>query len=138
MPTKVNGMQRYWPKVRALPNGCWLWTGRIDRDGYGRIGGKLAHRVGYERLIGPIPDGLTIDHLCRNRPCVYPAHLEPVSQRVNTLRGVSPSAVNARKTHCSAGHGFDERNTYLHSRRRACRQCNSEAARRYEERRKVA
>src|SRR6266496_2265386 len=88
---------RFWAKVDRSggSRACWLWTGKTGRDGYGRIGlggrGALvrvrAHRFAYELLIGPIPDGLQIDHLCRVRHCVNPAHLEPVTQRENILRG---------------------------------------------------
>ena len=95
--------------------GCWLWTGPRNNHGYGQISikingkrvVKLAHRVSYEMFIGLIQDGLTIDHLCRNPPCINPDHLEVVSMRINTLRGVAPSAQNARKTHCPNGHPYD-------------------------------
>jgi hypothetical protein len=108
---------------------CWTWTGNRCRKGYGRIkiGGnqKQAHRVAYEFFVGPIPCGLTIDHLCRNRGCVRPNHLEPVTGRENTLRGVAPSAMNAVKTHCVNGHPFDEANTYWWGGGawRSCRAC---------------
>jgi len=81
---------RFWAKVRVLPNGCWEWMGAC-RGGYGRfhVGNRnaLAHRVAYEALVGPMPDGLQPDHLCRNRPCVNTAHLEPVTNAVNCRRG---------------------------------------------------
>lgn len=87
--------------------GCWVWAGTIDRHtGYGKVAHEWAHRAVYRFLRGDIPEGLTIDHLCRNRPCVNPDHLEPVPQRVNALRGVSFSAVNAAKTHCPQGHEY--------------------------------
>lgn len=107
---------------------CWLWRGEL-RKGYGRVlfgGGRLsAHRVVYEMEVGPIPEGLVIDHLCRNHACVNPEHMEPVTQRVNVLRGVAPAAANARKTHCLRGHAFDDENTYpVRVGGRGCRACD--------------
>lgn len=123
----------FWNKVEPEPmTGCWLWNGSIN-NGYGRVwlGGKaplLVHRVAYSVLVGPIPEGLTIDHLCRQPSCVNPAHLEPVTQRENLLRGETIAAHNARKTHCSRGHEFTPENTALRKDKngclcRRCRQC---------------
>lgn len=108
--------------------GCWEWQGAINvSGGYAmvHVGGRLlrAHRYSYERFVGPIPDGLTIDHLCRNPPCINPAHLEPVTQQVNNLRGETPSGLNARKTHCPQGHAYDAENTFRAYGRRYCRAC---------------
>lgn len=115
---------------------CWLWTASRDRYGYGqvRIGGKQkrAHRVAYELLVGPIPSGLQVDHLCRVRHCVNPAHMELVTSRVNTLRGQSLQAINAQKTHCKRGHEFTPANTQIYGTWRRCRACWS--ARRNEKR----
>lgn len=116
--------------------GCLIWQGMHDPDGYGRRNGAnhpagiKAHRQVYWDEIGPIPDGLTIDHLCRNRSCVNPDHLEPVTMRENTMRGMGFSAVNARKTHCPKGHPYDEANTYYFGRNRQCRACRREFGRR--------
>lgn len=95
-------------RVEKQPNGCWQWTGSDNGLGYGQLmcDGRLqvVHRVAYEQIVGPIPNGLTLDHLCRNTRCVNPSHLEPVSMKENILRGYGPSAVSARKTHCKYGH----------------------------------
>lgn len=94
---------------------CWLWTGAKQSDGYGVVGHEnkiyLAHRKIYEILVGKIPEGLELDHKCRNRSCVNPAHLEPVTHKENVLRGKSPSAKNSIKTHCNNGHKFTDENT---------------------------
>jgi hypothetical protein len=108
---------------------CWPYPGYRHRDtGYGHAQwkGRLtqAHRASYEMLIGPIPDGLEIDHLCRNRPCCNPWHMEPVTQRVNLLRGESPAARQARQTHCIHGHLLSGDNLWIDGRgRRHCQDC---------------
>jgi len=110
---------------------CWIWTGRINVDGYGTLGSRYAHRVVYEELVGEIPDGLHLDHLCRVRSCVRPLHLEPVTQRENTLRGQNFCAVKARQTHCIHGHEFTPANTYVRTNgTRQCRTCRAETQRR--------
>ena len=95
--------------------GCWEWTGAKGRCGYGHmnINGvtRVAHRIGYELLVGQIPGGMTLDHLCRNRACVRPDHLSPATHRDNTLRGDGPTAQNSRKTHCPRGHEYTSENT---------------------------
>lgn len=116
-------------RIEKLATGCWRWTGRLCRDGYGRIGAASAHRVYYELIKGSVAPGLTLDHLCRNRWCVNPDHLEPVSNRDNILRGESFSAVNARKTHCQKGHPFTPETTYLKKNgHRTCKTCHKETA----------
>lgn len=85
-------------------SGCWEWIGTLSSEGYGRFEKDLAHRVSYRRSVGPIPEGLQLDHLCRNRRCVNPEHLEPVTGRINTLRGETLPAMNAAKTECIHGH----------------------------------
>lgn len=104
---------------------CWLWTASIHPTGYGQFQLGRAHRVAYELRNGPIPDGLTLDHLCRVRNCVNPDHLEPVTRKVNILRGMGLSAQRARQTHCTRGHPFDEANTHIRPNgTRRCRACD--------------
>lgn len=115
-------------RVEKASTGCWLWTGHINQDGYGRIcrGGesKSAHRTSYEVFRGPIPDGLVLDHLCRVRHCVNPDHLEPVSIAENIRRGEGVAVQHAAKTHCVHGHEFTPENTLTHhSGSRGCRAC---------------
>lgn len=131
-PRKLTVLERFEAKYIPEPNsGCWLWDAAYGRDGYGRfwVAGKMecAHRWVYEHYIGLIPDGLQLDHLCRVPSCVNPYHLEPVTSQENTLRGVSPPAVNLDKTHCIRGHEFTVENTRIHSRGwRICRSCDRE------------
>lgn len=122
--------EKFWARVeREVPDGCWQWTGAKNRDGYGNVrrAGRVAsaHVVAFQLLVGPVPEGLEIDHLCRNRACVNPAHLEPVPHRTNVLRGDAPPAANARKTHCIRGHNLtDPANVYnMPSGGRRCRVC---------------
>ena len=120
-----------------LTTKCWNWILKIDKDGYGQIKmgsrtlnnrrTKHAHRVSYEAFIGAIPVGMTIDHLCRNRKCVNPVHLEVVTIRENTLRGTGCSANNATKTHCPKGHelsGINLTPAYLKRGKRVCLICS--------------
>lgn len=112
----VDAEARFWPKVdKDAPNGCWEWTAYRLPKGYGQFTDGLgrqirAHRFAYELLVGPIPEGLVIDHLCRNRACVNPAHLEPVTNHENILRG---TRVGTRATHCRNGHERTPENTRL-------------------------
>lgn len=114
---------------------CWIWIHQPDSDGYGRfwLSSKnlLAHRVIYELLRKPIPRGLELDHLCRNRICVNPDHLEPVTCQVNLLRGQTHAAKNAQKTYCSKGHELKDSNLYLRKTGRSCRTCHRERMRRF-------
>ena len=122
-------LEEFWSKVDR-GDGCWLWQGRIAPNGYGRFshGGKdlYAHRVAYELAGGVIPSGLQIDHLCRVRHCVNPAHLEAVTQRENLLRGEGLTAQNARAGVCKHGHEFTPENTYYRPDRpgRICVKCS--------------
>lgn len=104
---------------------CWWWVGILMPNGYGRLAGCYAHRIAYELHVGRIPADFTVDHLCRNRRCVNPDHLEAVSKRDNTLRGIGAPAINAAKTHCIHGHEFNAANTKVkQSGARDCRECD--------------
>jgi len=144
---KIDLRERFEAKVSVdVASGCWNWTGaRHMRTGYGSIRVYIdgvaksdsAHRVAHQLFKGPIPDGLQIDHLCRNRRCVNPDHLEAVTCRVNILRGTSFQAINAAKTECIRGHAFDATNTYIYAAgKRYCRECRRVAWRRWDARRK--
>jgi len=125
------------PIVRPELGPCWIWNGSLTRDGYGKIkrsshigGITLAHKVPWEALHGEVPPGLQLDHLCRVRHCVNPAHLEMVTPRVNNERSFSPSALNAKKTHCQNGHVLTLDNTYIYkSGARNCKICKGELRR---------
>lgn len=122
---------RLWAHVDKTDS-CWFWTGLLNHAGYGRVWNdgavRLAHRVAYELVVGPIPSGLTLDHLCRTRRCVNPTHLEPVTQRENTRRGNTISNRNAAKTHCVNGHPFDDKNTArTQGGHRRCRRCHADS-----------
>lgn len=129
-------LDRFAEKIALTDSGCIEWIASHNGVGYGtlttnRYGGKvLAHRWSYEYHVGPIPAGLELDHLCRNRACVNPEHLEPVSHRVNTLRGTAPTAVNAAKTHCLRGHPFSGDNLHITPKgKRECRACHRDRER---------
>lgn len=117
----------------ATLEGCWHWLSTLTESGYGlfgesrETGGSVlvrAHRYSYEMYVGPIPEGLELDHLCRMRACVNPEHLEVVTQRVNTLRGIGVSAAHAVKTHCPRNHPYDSENTKIGTNgARLCRKC---------------
>ena len=137
-PTRVNGAtslpmpDRFWSKVdRTDQDGCWPWLAYTNGDGYGvfNIDNRTpvrAHRVAYELLVGPIPDGLTLDHLCRNWACCNPAHLEPVPNRTNVLRGIGKTAANAAKSVCKRGHPFAGENLHItEDGKRRCRACHA-------------
>lgn len=129
-------MQRFWSKVELskTTDPCWLWTGCLANKRrvlkYGRFQNKgravAAHRFAFEDIAGPIPENLTLDHLCKNTLCVNPWHLEPVTRGVNVLRGQAPPAQNARKQTCPRGHPYSGDNLYERPSRpgyKLCRAC---------------
>ena len=131
LPPKVTtpGVEeRFWSRVERTET-CWWWRGTVSCYGYGAFapgrGRNIrAHKFAWESTNGPVPDGLVLDHLCRNRACCNPEHLEPVTPRVNSLRGIGPSAINSRKTECVNGHRFTPANTRVDADgRRNCRTC---------------
>lgn len=147
----IDPVASFWTRVTKTAT-CWPWTGYIDKGGYGYFGSRRAHRYSYELHFGPIPAGLYLDHLCHSRDltcragdncphrrCVNPAHLEAVTPRENTVRGLSAAGLNAFKTHCLRGHEFTPENTYVikptelqPSGARGCRECRRAARARYE------
>lgn len=123
--------ERFWSKVRQDPSGCWIWRGSRNSNGYGRfrVAGRkeYAHRVSYAALVGDLPPwtptGLQCDHLCRNRACVRPEHLELVAPRENLLRGDTLAASHAARTHCPLGHALEGENLVPSALRRGKREC---------------
>lgn len=128
---KRTEFRRFMEKVSIAGDECWPWEGSMRANGYGRFGEptKLAHRMSYEYFRGEIPDDLQLDHLCRNRGCINPWHLEPVTPRENLLRGQTKAAENAAKTHCPQGHPYDERSVRKNGSRR-CLECHRQHERR--------
>lgn len=139
MPPGTPYIDRLMAKVdKGGLNGCWLWTASLSQGtGYGQVRDqhgrtKGAHRAVYELLVGPIPEGLELDHLCCVRSCVNPAHLEPVTRVENVRRAarqMSEVSHNGSKTHCPKGHEYTPENTYKKVRpdggtRRTCRTCD--------------
>ena len=121
-------LQRLLDGMHEDGSGCWHWTRAKQSRGYGTIKidsahTALTHRLAWELLNGPVPDNLTLDHLCRTRGCCNPDHLEAVPSRVNTLRGVGPTATNARRTRCTHGHLLTPPNVLMRGNRRQCLTC---------------
>lgn len=129
--------ERFWSKIQVdHETGCWLWTASKATGGYAGFqttdGSRRGHRVAYETLVGPVPTGLCLDHLCRVRHCVNPGHLEPVTNRENILRGRAPQAQNAVKSECIRGHALVAGNLVPSGARsgsRRCRTCEMERGR---------
>jgi hypothetical protein len=137
-PQDLKDFGRIKAKVCVTKGGCWEWQAHKSLDGYGRVYFKgrqwQAHRATYELAREKIATGMVLHHLCFNRACCNPLHLEQVTPQENTRRNLSPPSCNARKTRCDNGHPFDSANTYFRKGRRSCRACNAEAVRRYKAR----
>lgn len=128
-------LDRFYEKVVKTSN-CWEWIGTLVNGDYGQFwdGERkvYAHRWSYEYFVNMIPDGMTLDHLCRNRKCVNPKHLEPVTSRENTMRGNTITARHAKKTHCDRGHPYTTENTYvIKTGGRMCKICKRLKEREY-------
>lgn len=123
--------------VQNDETGCWEWQRNLMKNGYGRFclyadGSVLAHRFAYEHFVGPIPEGMHVDHLCRNRRCVNPDHLEAVTPTENNIRSVPFRKKLATETHCANGHRWTDKTRYVSpSGTIACRACRNEAQLRY-------
>lgn len=124
--------ERFWRRVLILETGCWEWTGAKDKDGYGAFSVThaarvRAHRWAYETYVEHMHPWLQSDHICKNKSCVNPLHIEPVTARENVLRSNGPAAINAKKTHCYKGHNLSGDNLILRDGRgRQCRTCERE------------
>lgn len=139
---RLDPVAAFWRQVDKSGE-CWLWTGWKQREGYGRVstggitssGTKLVHRIAYELEVGPVPEGLHLDHLCRTPACVKPEHLEPVTAAENARRGLH----GVLRTECRYGHALTPENTYVLKRdgSRRCKTFQREATRRYAERKRV-
>lgn len=134
--------ERFWSKVKKT-DGCWIWQGHVNKKThYGMIqvnhAPKLVHVISFEWSNGSIPEGMEIDHLCRNRICVNPDHLEAVKHRDNVLRGINACATNAKVTHCPQGHPYDLFNTYYRpDGGRDCKLCRVRRRREFKARKEV-
>lgn len=128
-PKPKPAAERFWSKVSGgSPAECWEWTASRNRKGYGRfyIGNRtntFAHRWAYEQMVAPIPDGLDLDHLCRNHSCVNPWHLDPVTHAVNMAR------YSRSVTHCPQGHAYTPANTRMKRGGKTCKACDAAQAR---------
>lgn len=114
--------------TKDAATGCWTWARSVDRNGYGHLHFQrrmwIAHRTAYEQFVGPIPNGMTLDHVCRNKRCVNPAHLEPVTQLENVRR------YYAAQTHCKNNHEYTQENTIRYRNGRMCRACKRASGKR--------
>lgn len=139
-PTALPIAQRFWSRVHKT-NGCWIWLGATNPKGYGQFFWKRgdashsytrpAHIVAYELSLGPVPKGRELDHICQNRRCVNPAHLEPITHKENLMRGDTVCARKKMQTHCVNGHAFSPENTAFEKNgTRRCIECRRARQRR--------
>lgn len=139
-------IERFTEKYIVTSCGCWIWIASIGSHGYGQLGlnDKIvtAHTFSYNNFIGLIPDGLELDHLCRNRSCVCPWHLETVPHKINMKRGINlfgNNIHNKSKTYCPQGHPYNADNTYIGDHNdRQCRICRANADKRYKAKRRLS
>lgn len=137
-------VQGFFGNIEYNTDGCWLWMGALDKDGYGYYAAyrkrERVHRYSYELLREDIPDGLVIDHLCRVRSCANPEHLEAVTDVENIMRGNAPAVLNSQKTHCVHGHELIGINLYIQKKtgKRFCRTCDRRRGLAYEKRKREA
>jgi len=128
---KAHDVNSLWQLVDFTPGGCWVWTGYISDNGYGRVGMggglRYVHRLFYELSVGPIPEGAVIDHLCRTRNCVNHLHMDVVTRGENVLHGVGFAAKNAAKVACAGGHAL----SVLPDGSRRCVACKADTSRRW-------
>lgn len=124
--------EKFMRTISINEKGCWEWTAGKTSKGYGAMyvsGIQFStHRISYMMSVGEIPKGLDLDHLCRNRVCCNPSHLEAVTRQINLLRGLTLVAANAAKTHCPKGHEYNEQNTITRRGGRECRACGLAAS----------
>lgn len=140
--------ERIQRKIQVNEDGCWIWQGKLNNLGYGTYKRKSAHRMVYQYYKGAVPEGLELDHLCREPSCVNPDHLEAVTHQVNMSRGFTGRAehlakMHRLKTHCKEGHEYSPENTRIETingvfRARRCKQCDINKSRRYHEKRSRA
>lgn len=129
-PHKRPLIERLFDKV-SYEDDCWIYTGHVDRYSRIRTGGEHSRRVprhvaAYELFVGPVPEGMELDHLCRRTECFNPAHVEPVTGLENILRSDAWGGVNSRKAHCPQRHPYDSANTRVRGGRRHCRACEAD------------
>lgn len=140
MVGRRNTIEDILSRCEKTTDGCWVWMGSKSPNGYGYVSWQdkmtLVHRLIYEERVWPVGEGLQLDHLCRNRACCNPMHLEEVSQQENIRRGMG-GQVNREKIHCPYGHPYDAENTHHYKGDRWCRECSRRRGREYMRKRRA-